>query len=117
MIPNIDPRALKSMMDKLGMKSKEIRASRVIIESEEKNLVIENPQVIAIDMQGSQVFQITGAAREVEKEYKLEITEDDIKFVSEQSGVSDVDSVRKAIEESNGDLAQAIMKLKGSNAV
>jgi nascent polypeptide-associated complex subunit alpha len=116
MIPNIDPRALKSMMDRLGMKSKEINASRVIIESEEKNIVIENPQVIAIDMQGSQVFQITGTRHDVEKSIKAEVTEEDIAFVSEQSGVNDTGAVKKAIEESNGDLASAIMKLKQAKA-
>ncbi|MGC8699946.1 MAG: nascent polypeptide-associated complex protein [Candidatus Micrarchaeia archaeon] len=115
MIPNLDPRALKSMMDKLGMKSKEIEASKVVIEGVDKDIVIENPQVLLIQMQGEEIWQITGKHHEQEKgKAGVEISDEDINFVSEQSGVSDRDLVKKVIESCNGDLAEAIMKLKSS---
>lgn len=113
MIPNIDPRALKSMMERLGMKSKEISASKVIIEEEGKEIVIENPSVILIQMQGQEVFQITGKYYEKEKkEEKIEASEEDIDFVSAQTGIADRELIKKEIENCKGDLAEAIMKLK-----
>ena len=65
-----------------------------------------------IEMQGQKSFQITGNYYEREKSEKVEISEEDIEFVIEQSGVSDKEKVKKAIEESKGDLAQAIILLK-----
>ena len=112
MIPSLDPRALKNMMDKLGIKSKEIKAVKVVIEGVDNDIVIENPQVTMIEMQGQKSFQITGDYYEKEKSEKVEISEEDIEFVIEQSGVSDKEKVKKAIEESKGDLAQAIILLK-----
>jgi len=112
MVPNLDPRALKSMMDKLGIKSSEIKAVKVSIECIESEIVIENPQVTMIEMQGQKIFQITGNYYEKEKSQKIGISDDDINFVSEQSGVSDKEEVKKVIEDCDGDLAQAIIKLK-----
>jgi len=116
MIPNLDPRALKNMMDKLGIKSREIKAVKVVIEGVDNDIVIENPQVTMIEMQGQKSFQITGNYYEREKSEKVEISNEDIEFVSEQSGVSDKEKVKKAIEESKGDLAQAIILLKEKKA-
>jgi len=112
MIPNLDPRAIKNMMDKLGIKSKEIKAVRVVIEGVDNDIVIENPQVTMIEMQGQKSFQITGNYYEREKSEKIGVSEEDINFVIEQSGVKDREKVKKAIEESKGDLAQAIVLLK-----
>ncbi|MGB9732408.1 MAG: nascent polypeptide-associated complex protein [Candidatus Micrarchaeia archaeon] len=112
MIPNIDPRALKSMMDRLGIKSKEVSAKRVVIEGETSDIIIENPQVTLIEMSGSTIFQIVGSPHHKEKSSKVEVSEEDIKFVSEQTGIKDTELIRKKIEECNGDLAEAILKLK-----
>ena len=111
MMPNMDPRALKRMMDSMGMKTTEIDAQRVIIEGREKNIVIENPSVTMIEMQGSKTFQIGGAVSEAEKEKaRVEITEDDISMVREKTGAGEADA-RKALEEADGDIAEAIMRL------
>jgi nascent polypeptide-associated complex subunit alpha len=113
MMPNIDPKALKSMMAKMGIKSSEINAIRVVIQSADSDIIVDNPQVTRIEAQGTVSFQITGEIHELKKDTKLEVTNDDIKFVSEKSGVSDKDKVLNAINESNGDLAEAILKLSG----
>ncbi len=112
MMPNIDPRALKSMMDKMGMKQTEIRATRVVIETDNSNIVVENPQVVQIEMQGVKSFQVSGSVNTVAKEVKVDINDDDIRTVAEQSGVSNLDLVKKTLEETNGDIAEAIMKLR-----
>lgn len=111
MMPNMDPRALKRMMDSMGMKTSEIDADRVIIEGKGKNIVIENPSVTMIEVQGNTSFQISGNVSESEKTVKIEITDDDIKTVMDQTG-KDKDTVKKTLEETNGDIAEAIIKLK-----
>jgi nascent polypeptide-associated complex subunit alpha len=113
MMPNMDPRTLKNMMAKMGIKSTEIDSQRVVIETQEGEIIITNPQVTRIEAQGSVSFQISGDVAEVEKKVNLEVTEDDLKLVGEQTGVTDMDKIRAAIEESNGDIAEAILKLKG----
>ncbi|MDE1845657.1 MAG: hypothetical protein KGH53_00005 [Candidatus Micrarchaeota archaeon] len=114
MMPNIDPRTLKTMMTRMGIKSTDIPATRVVIEGLDKNIVIEDPQVLSIEAQGSVSFQISGRVVEEAKAIeKVEISEDDINTVKEQTGIGDEGAVRKALEETNGDIAEAIIKLKG----
>jgi nascent polypeptide-associated complex subunit alpha len=115
MIPNIDPRQLKKVMDRMGIKSESIEASRVVIETADKDIVIENPEVMAINAQGNTSFQISGEVKEVDKA-RVSIDEEDVKLVMEKSGVSDEASAREALEESNGNIAEAILKLKGDAA-
>jgi nascent polypeptide-associated complex subunit alpha len=113
MMPNVDPKALKSMMARMGIKSSEIDANRVVINLQDKDIVIENPQVTRMEAQGTVSFQISGEIHELNRNVKAEITEEDIDFVSEKTGVKDRETVLKAITESNGDLAEAILKLTG----
>lgn len=115
-MPNIDPRTLKTMMSRMGIKSNEIPALRVIIEGADKDIIIEDPQVVSIEAQGSVSFQISGNIVEKEKSQKIEISQDDINTVKEQTGINDDQKVRSVLEETNGDIAEAIMKLKESSA-
>ncbi|MDE1824767.1 MAG: hypothetical protein KGH61_01055 [Candidatus Micrarchaeota archaeon] len=112
MMPNIDPKTLKTMMSRMGIKSNEIPANRVIIESNDKDIIIEEPQVITIEAQGTVSFQISGKVFERGKDQKVEVSEDDVKTVQEQTGIGDEELVRKTLEETNGDIAEAIIKLK-----
>ncbi len=111
MIPNIDPRQLKKVMDRMGIKSESIEASRVVIETRDKDIVIENPEVVSINAQGNTSFQISGEVTEVDKA-KVEIDDEDVKLVMEKSGTADSAAAREALEESNGNIAEAILKLK-----
>lgn len=112
MMPGLDPRALKRMMDSMGMKSTEIPAERVIIHGKEREIVIENPSVTMIEVQGNTTFQIMGDVIEKGKpDAEVEINEDDIKTVKEQTGISDEGKIMDALKESKGDIAEAIMKL------
>ena len=108
MIPGLggmNPKKMQGMMKQLGIKQEEIEASRVVIEREEGNIVIDNPGVVKIEMQGQESWQITGSAREEEPG----ISEEDVKLVSEKSGKSE-DEARKVLEETK-DIAEAIVKL------
>jgi NACalpha-BTF3-like transcription factor len=67
--------------------------------------------VTLVEGQGMRSFQITGAVSEVDRS-KVEISDDDVKFVQEQSGVADAALVKRTLEETHGDIADAILKLK-----
>jgi nascent polypeptide-associated complex subunit alpha len=109
MFPGMNPRQMQQAMRKLGIQQVEIEATEVIIKTPGKDLIIQNPQVSKVNMMGQETFQIVGEVEE--RERKVEINEDDIKTVAEQTGVSE-EEAKKAIEETNGDLAEAILKLK-----
>ena len=96
---------MQSMLKQLGMQQDEIEATRVIIEQADKKIIIENPSVARIKMQGQESWQISGNAREEESN-----NEGDIKTVMEKTGKSR-EEAEKALKESNGDLAEAILGL------
>ena len=112
MIPGVDPRAMKAMMAKMGIRSVDIDASRVTIECGDSDIIISEPQVTRIEMQGVTSFQITGNISEQQKEMKVEVSEDDIKVVQEQTGITDAERVKSALVASGGDIAKAILDLK-----
>ena len=103
----MNPKQMQGMMRQLGIKSEELPAERVIIELTDKKIIIENPSVSAIDMQGKKTYTVMGEEREERKG----IPEEDIKMVAEQASVSE-EEAKKALEESSGDIAEAIVKLK-----
>lgn len=101
----IDERALKAAMKKMGIRQQDIDASEVIIKCPDKNIIIRNPKVAKVTMMGKDSFQIEGNAVDME----LENTED-IKVVMEKASVS-YDEAKQALKETNGDIAEAILKL------
>lgn len=113
MIPGMNPRKMNQMMKKMGVAQSEIDATEVIIRTPEKEIVIVNPSVQKVNMMGQQTYQVSGAEQVRALETKAEINDDDVKTVVDQTGVSE-DDARAAIEEADGDLAEAIMKLSGS---
>ncbi len=109
MFGGIDPKKMQVLMKQMGMSQKEIPADRVIIEKQDDTkIIIENPSVTKISMQGQESFQISGDIKEEDSEYK--INEEDIRTVMEKTGRSE-DEARNALENSNGDLAEAILEL------
>ncbi len=103
---NIDPKKMSQVMKQLGMKQEDIEAERVIIECSDKNIIIENPNVQRVAMQGQEYFQISGDISEHEKG----TSEEDIKQVMEKTNCSK-EKAETALKEANGDLAEAILSL------
>lgn len=108
----MDNRQTRRMLEKMGMNLEELpNVEEVIIKTKERDLIIKEPQVSQIKSKAMNMFQIIGNdTEEIEKEipsYK----EEDILLVSQQANVSQ-EEAQKALEETNGDLAQAILKLK-----
>jgi nascent polypeptide-associated complex subunit alpha len=108
MFGGINLSQMKAMMRQMGIKQEEIEAERVIIETSDKKIVIEPANVQKIVMQGQESWQVTGEAKEEAKE--AGISEADIEMVAEKTG-KPLEEARKALEEANGDIAEAIMKL------
>lgn len=103
------------MMQKMGMDTKSLDDVRdVTIRTSDRKIIIEEPSVMSIAMQGQNMYQITGGTiREetITSEVKVTIPEEDVKMVAEQANVS-MDDAKKALEGSGGDLAEAIVSLK-----
>lgn len=106
MFPNIDPKKMQSVMKQMGINQEEIPCSRVIIEKEDGNkIVIHNPSVTKIKMQGQESFQIAGDISEEEEKF----SENDVAVVMQKTSCTE-EEAREALEET-GDLAEAILKL------
>jgi nascent polypeptide-associated complex subunit alpha len=109
MFGGLNPKKMQAMMRQMGIASEEITASRVIIEQKDgTNLIIENPQITRIKMQGQESFQIAGEIKQETKEE--EITTEDIKTIIEQTGCSE-ETAKETLEKNKGDLAQTIIDL------
>ena len=104
MLPMND-RQMRMMMRKMGINVKELKAERVIIEMTDKQYVFSQPSVTIMDMKGEKTYQITGTV-----EVRSTVNEDDVMLVVEQTGKS-TEEARKALIETGGDIAQAILNL------
>lgn len=61
MFGKLDPKKMQGMMKQMGISQEEIDASKVVIEKSDGNkLIIENPSVIKMKIQGNEMFQISG---------------------------------------------------------
>jgi len=101
----------------MGIAQEEIDAKRVIIECEDKNIIISNPSVTKIKMQGQTNFQISGniseqaPSRKDTSQKPLGVwDEEDIKTIIEKTGCSE-EEAKQSLEEADGDLAEAILSL------
>jgi nascent polypeptide-associated complex subunit alpha len=104
------------LMQKMGVEIEELNnVEKVEIKMGEKKIIIENPKVAAIKLQGQTMYQIIGnEIKEIkieEQKIKETVLEEDVKLVAEQAGVS-FEEAKKALEAAGGDLAQAILSLK-----
>ena len=105
----INPRQMNQMMKRLGINVKEINnVKKVTIQTDKKEYVITNAEVTIMDAQGQKTYQITGKVQI--KDLKEELPQGDIDLVAEQTGKSK-EEAKKALTETKGDIAEAIMKL------
>jgi nascent polypeptide-associated complex subunit alpha len=95
----------------MGMNFNEVGGvTRVTIETNEKKIVIDEPSVVTINVQGQTMYQVAGGSVR-EEALKSSIPMDDVKLVADQTGRT-VEEAQKALEDSGGDLAKAILQLK-----
>lgn len=107
----ISSRSARRMMQRMGMDVEEISdATQVIIKTPSKEIIIDNPDVSITKMQDQRIFQIMGGVITEKKIVTEIILEEDVKLVAQQANVS-TDVARKALKNTEGDLAQAILFL------
>ena len=58
MFPGINQKQIEKVMKQMGVKQETIDADEVIIKTPEKNIVVKNPNVVKVNMQGNESFQI-----------------------------------------------------------
>ncbi|TFG15844.1 MAG: hypothetical protein EU531_08025 [Promethearchaeota archaeon] len=124
-------RQMRRRMQQQGIEMDQINATRVIIEGPEKNLVIEQPEVVLMKQMGQEIYQVIGEATEydpneisieqiesIEGEEEIEelpikptITENDIMLVASQANVERAEA-EAVLNECDGDIAKAILLLK-----
>ncbi len=106
MIPGMDPRKLQAMLKQMGMKMENISATQVVIKADSGDITIDDPQVIKTSMKGQIIYQVSGKTKQ------QEFSDEDVKLVIEQTGIKDEKKIKEALKETNGDVVEAIMKLK-----
>jgi len=106
------------MMQKMGMKVDEVaNVSQVIIKTDSKDIMIEGPTVTLVTVQGQAMYQIAGGqVSETQPQQTTPapqaVQEGDAQLVAQLTGKS-VQEARNALLEAGGDLAKAIILLKG----
>ncbi len=115
----VNQRQMQQAMKRMGIKQEEWDdVDEVIISRAGKSYVFKKPAVTAVTMQGQNTFQIVGDYKVIEGKVapaaagpkKPEIPEEDVELVASQAKVS-MDEARAALEECNGEPAEAIIKL------
>jgi len=106
----INPREANRMMQRMGMQVQQLdEVTKVIMETPTKRIILDNPEVATVTVQGQTVYQVGGGT--MREEGIGGGSDEDVKLVASQAGVS-ADEAANALRQSNGDLAQAIILLK-----
>lgn len=110
----MNPKQLKQMqraMKQMGMDNKDVKGvTEVVIKFKTKEIVIKSPKVNLMDFMGQQTYQVSGKIEEKKIEAELAIPEDDVELVSNQTGVTK-EKALETLKETQGDLAEAILRL------
>ena len=106
----MDNRQARRAMERMGINMKEIPdVQEVIIRTSDKEMHIKDASVSEVVAQGNRIFQVMGEVEEVEVE-KEAFNEEDVLLVQQQANVSR-EKAMAALEESDGEVARAILKL------
>jgi nascent polypeptide-associated complex subunit alpha len=123
MMKKLSQREMKRLMKKAGISMESLEGvERVEIHKGDGGvIVIKNPLVTRMQVSGQTTFQVIGEKITMEEERggegeegraEVKIPEEDILLVAQQAGV-DREAAKRALEMTGGDLAQAILLLKG----
>jgi len=110
----ISPREFRRLTQRIGLNIEELKGvQEVIIRLMDKELVFSDAKVQVIDAKGEKIYQIFGnpVERELKEEEEVEIKDEDIRLVMDQTGASREEAL-EALKETGGDLAQAIILIR-----
>ncbi len=82
----------------------------VIIRTPEKDLVIKKASVSEMKMKGTRMFQVVGDDVEERMREKPKYTREDVLLVAQQANVNEA-KAEQALKDTDGDLAQAVLRL------
>src|SRR2546422_6429714 len=105
----INPREANRMMQRMGMQVQQLDdVTKVIMETPTRRIVIDNPEVATVTVQGQTVYQVGGGT--MREEGIGAGTDENLELVASPAGVS-MEQATNALKQSGGDLAQAIIPL------
>jgi len=116
----MNSREQKRMMQRMGMNMDTVGdVQQVIIRTAEKDIVIDEPEVAILQVQGQKMYQIIGgqvseqspSQRGAAAVAKPAFSEEDVQLVADQTGKS-LEKAKEALQEADGDLAKAILLLQ-----
>jgi nascent polypeptide-associated complex subunit alpha len=100
---------MNQMMRRLGINVKNIdNVEKIIIQTDTKEYIFEDAEVTIMDAQGQKTYQIIGTPT-IKNRSDNKLIED-IKLIMDQTGKTE-EEAKKALQDSNGDIAEAILKL------
>jgi len=113
----VNPRQMKAMMKRMGISQEDIDdVEEIVIKTKSKDYIFHEAAVSIMTVQGQKTFQIIGEpeikARGTGAEKKGGSSED-MELVMQQTGAS-AEEARKALEECDGQPAEAILKIMSS---
>ena len=120
----MNPKQMQAMMKRMGINQEEMDdVEEVIIRTKDKEIVFKDASVMAVTVQGQKTYQIMGTPQERERKKAAGsdveevggIPKEDIKLVMEQTGCTEAQA-RKALQETDGAPAEAILKIMASRA-
>lgn len=103
-------------MQRMGMNMTPVEdVQQVIIKTSSKDIVVDDPEVAILEVQGQKIFQVVGGrvSEKVSERKAPTVPEEDARLVADQTGKS-LEEARRALEESGGDLAKAILILQSN---
>ncbi len=112
----LSPRDLRRALKRMGIEAEELKVTRVSLETQDgRTLIVDSPEVILVRAKGQPtMLYVVGEPKEVRVEARqAEVSEDDVRLVAEQAGV-DLETARRALIDAKGDIAEAILRLRGS---
>ncbi len=117
----INPREQRRMMQRMGMNMDSVAdVKQVIIRTADKDIVIDEPEVAILQVQGQKMYQVIGGSVSEQSPSaratagtpaKPAFSEEDVQLVADQTGKS-LEKAKEALEECGGDLAKAILLLQ-----
>ena len=115
----MNPREQKRLMQRMGMNMDSVPdVQQVIIKTSEKDIVIDEPEVAILEVQGQKMYQVVGGqvTEQAPTQYRATkltptFSEEDVRLVADQTGKS-LEKAKEALDECQGDLAKAILLLQ-----
>jgi nascent polypeptide-associated complex subunit alpha len=117
----MNPREQKRMMQRMGMNMDSVGdVKQVIIRTADKDIVIDEPEVAILQVQGQKMYQVIGGqvSEQAPSQQgataaaaKPAFSEEDVQLVADQTGKS-LEKAKEALQECGGDLAKAILLLQ-----